>query len=460
MRLLALLCLVSGVPMLGAVTVNVQSYGAVPDGVTDDTNALVKASAAVAAQGGILYFPPGTYIIDPTRGHIALGSNMTIQGPGTIRVKPGVGNFEYVIGPNPTYAPISNVVISGITVDENVLNNPSTVLAKSGQIQNLIEAYALDGLTIQNSTFYLSGVYLAFVKDHLTMTSNLVKFQKRTDTAWFDNSAVYLDQVNGTCSFTSNAFTGLTAGANTALELHTTSNCTVKNNTFDNYATAVLPLDSYSLMITGNKITRAEHAISIWSIKGLQNLTVSNNNISLNNADRKSATAAGISYYWCKGCGTDGSYTNVDIENNTVTFQAETRTTIDPYSFFGISTQATGNTDTVVISGNTINNAPVRGIKIGNSLAPSKSNNIIVENNSIVNSGNNGSYWWYGAAIAIDGNLSNVKVSTNTVTSTTSTFKGHFAVWSDMAGAYQGVTAASNQAETSYVNQFAPAIQQ
>lgn len=459
MRLTLLLCLLSVSLLSGAVTVNVQSYGALPDGVTDDTNAIVKASTAVAAQGGTLYFPAGTYIIDPTRGHLVLGSNMTVQGPGTVRIKPRVGNFEYVIGPNPTYAAISNVVISGLTVDENVLNNPSTVLAKTGQIQNLIEAYALDGLAVRNSTFYLSGVYMSFIKDHLTMSGSRVIFQKRSDNAWFDNSAVYLDQKNGTCSFTNNLFSGQTAGANTALELHTTSNCTVQNNTFDNYATAVLPLDSYSLTITGNKITRSEHAISIWSIKGLQNLFVTNNIISLNNADRKSATAAGISFYWCNGCGTDGSFTNVDIENNTVSFQPETRSAIDPYSFSGISTQASGNTSTVVISGNTINNAPVRAIKIGNSLVANKTDNVIVENNAIVNSGNNGSYWWYGAAIAIDGNLSNVKITANAVTSTTATFQGHFGLWSDTAGVYQAVSATSNQYGPSYVNQIASTIQ-
>ena len=44
--------------------VNVKDYGAVGDGVTDDTVAINQA--AVAAEGNILYFPVGTYIVSNT----------------------------------------------------------------------------------------------------------------------------------------------------------------------------------------------------------------------------------------------------------------------------------------------------------------------------------------------------------------------------------------------------------
>lgn len=38
------------------------AYGAVGDGTTDDTNAITAANQAASVNGGILYFPPGTYI--------------------------------------------------------------------------------------------------------------------------------------------------------------------------------------------------------------------------------------------------------------------------------------------------------------------------------------------------------------------------------------------------------------
>ncbi|MGQ7937362.1 glycosyl hydrolase family 28-related protein [Paraburkholderia sp. D1E] len=43
---------------------SVKDKGAIGDGVTDDTMAIVNAIAAIAP-GGILYFPPGTYLVEP-----------------------------------------------------------------------------------------------------------------------------------------------------------------------------------------------------------------------------------------------------------------------------------------------------------------------------------------------------------------------------------------------------------
>jgi parallel beta-helix repeat protein len=73
----------SGQPELRAGTwyfpqnhVNVKTYGAIGNGVTDDTAAI--QAAADAAVGSILYFPAGTYIVD----NFDIGSGTTIQGAG------------------------------------------------------------------------------------------------------------------------------------------------------------------------------------------------------------------------------------------------------------------------------------------------------------------------------------------------------------------------------------------
>lgn len=46
--------------------INVRDFGAVGDGVTDDTDAFAKAMAALvaSAEGGAFYIPPGTYKIN------------------------------------------------------------------------------------------------------------------------------------------------------------------------------------------------------------------------------------------------------------------------------------------------------------------------------------------------------------------------------------------------------------
>ncbi|HEU5158143.1 MAG TPA: glycosyl hydrolase family 28-related protein [Streptosporangiaceae bacterium] len=59
---------------------DVKAYGAAGDGITDDTAAIQAAiDAAVAAGGGVIYFPPGTYEISEA---IALASDLVLQGAG------------------------------------------------------------------------------------------------------------------------------------------------------------------------------------------------------------------------------------------------------------------------------------------------------------------------------------------------------------------------------------------
>lgn len=59
---------------------NVRDYGAVGDGVTDDTSAIDGALAAVeAVGGGVLYFPKGNYL---TTGNHSLDAAITVLGDG------------------------------------------------------------------------------------------------------------------------------------------------------------------------------------------------------------------------------------------------------------------------------------------------------------------------------------------------------------------------------------------
>src|ERR1700688_2616007 len=43
---------------------NVMDYGAKGDAVTDDAPAITRTIAAVPSQGGIIYFPPGIYVLN------------------------------------------------------------------------------------------------------------------------------------------------------------------------------------------------------------------------------------------------------------------------------------------------------------------------------------------------------------------------------------------------------------
>lgn len=58
---------------------NVMYYGAVGDGVADDSTAIEAAVTAAVTAGGTVYFPAGTYILNAS---ISLNSNIILQGNG------------------------------------------------------------------------------------------------------------------------------------------------------------------------------------------------------------------------------------------------------------------------------------------------------------------------------------------------------------------------------------------
>lgn len=68
------------IPAGTSTVLDVTSYGAVGDGVTDDRASIQAAlDAALAAGGGVVFLPPGTYLI---KRPLVLGSDVTLQGAG------------------------------------------------------------------------------------------------------------------------------------------------------------------------------------------------------------------------------------------------------------------------------------------------------------------------------------------------------------------------------------------
>ncbi len=78
MRLLVVLALCLGLIGGNAMVINVKDYGAVGDGVTDDTQAFQKAlDACGEAGGGIVFAPRGNYLI---KGHLSIPPYTTLEG--------------------------------------------------------------------------------------------------------------------------------------------------------------------------------------------------------------------------------------------------------------------------------------------------------------------------------------------------------------------------------------------
>lgn len=91
-------------------TVSVQDFGAVGDGVADDTLALQKAFASGA---GAIFLPRGTYVISGVNGR-----NIHLYGPGTLRKKAGTrGVLLNLTGDNR---------VEGVTLDYDWKNATQT----------------------------------------------------------------------------------------------------------------------------------------------------------------------------------------------------------------------------------------------------------------------------------------------------------------------------------------------
>jgi hypothetical protein len=108
--------------------VNVKEFGAIGDGVTDDTTAIQNAVNSLS-NGSILYFPAGTYLI----GQINFKplQRVLIAGKGTIQAKAGDYEAYFNIPANTYYLEIKGLTFRGLkgipgapttyTPDKNIL---------------------------------------------------------------------------------------------------------------------------------------------------------------------------------------------------------------------------------------------------------------------------------------------------------------------------------------------------
>ena len=94
---------------VGGLNCNVKSFGATGDGITVDTQAIASAYAAVvAAGGGIVFFPEGTYLTDPQT--VASSAGVTFEGANR--------TSAVLKATTPTAATILNVTGSNVNVRE------------------------------------------------------------------------------------------------------------------------------------------------------------------------------------------------------------------------------------------------------------------------------------------------------------------------------------------------------
>lgn len=145
-------------------TVSVKGFGAVGDGVTDDT-AAIQAAAAALGNNAELNFPPGDYLVSRPASGILLQlnnlENIKITGHGArVTTNHDLTTGEFVII---NMIACNRVIIDGLDIDYDVtavpqVANPSGVGNKAVLIQSVFRnsdgACSAD-VTIQNCTFKL-----------------------------------------------------------------------------------------------------------------------------------------------------------------------------------------------------------------------------------------------------------------------------------------------------------------
>lgn len=126
--------------------VSVKDFGATGDGSTDDSNAIIAAQTSLGANGGMLYFPAGTYMVGKTIP-FKTGVHYLGESAKSSIVKATAASWDNIFGEGyPTTNP-SQYFLENLTIDGNKAARSENQLALLGTVSGTF----VDGETVTSS---------------------------------------------------------------------------------------------------------------------------------------------------------------------------------------------------------------------------------------------------------------------------------------------------------------------
>lgn len=388
---------------------NVLAFGAVGNGSTNDTAAIITAiDAACISPSPYILFPAGyTFGIAPTvkaNSILPYCSNLKIDIEGTLQIMASSGSYCSIWGAYCTSpSPVSHVrLFGGGTIDQNTTNNP---LVSSGDLNSYPRIVFYDG-GAGGTDNVVSGIHstnVACVWEYLLGATNPKIINTTSDniggTVAHDSSLLYIE--NNANGFVISGNTATTTSPNTdmavtMIETHAegtiTGNFSLNLSNGENIVGDSATITN-GVTSTGNVHIGVNNGISLYSQNtngsprvGLQFVTVTDNVI-INNWLSYAPTLPGngISIAAANNLPIAG----IKINNNLIAFDLSTSTS-DPYNVaagFGVgyydgTLSGIGCLLECDFSSNTIINAPTAG---GYYLAEGA--NVSFDNETILNPG-------------------------------------------------------------------------
>jgi len=233
---------------INAGVFNVQTFGAVGDGVTDDTVAIQAAiDAIVLAAKGVLLFPPGTYKI--TAELTAAFTDTLVTGKGATLT----GSFGYGL--------LKLLATTNTVIEHIVFNNTHTnAVEDTGKSVVYSANVAIDNLTIRDCTFKCPNAY-----------TSAFTIYARTSTADTTGSIKGLKIVNNLFENVGRICITLMNRSTTADAYNATRDILVENNRVETSGAAGANGFFISLDGSGSKVSISNNHIKDALLIGIEN---------------------------------------------------------------------------------------------------------------------------------------------------------------------------------------------